>query len=633
MHQTFYIDVDEEISSVIDKLRKSLAVENYFVVTKRALVVQSIVNLKLLKREAEKIKKGIVIVTADEQTMKMAERAGIKAQASMEGLDFVEDESTESDVVEIPVEPDFAKQKKKRLVGVGSSDYYGGSAGQVIVVNEEQEEEELAESSDSSIAEPETPRKPVRRMDDFKKNTDSLERSSSDGIRKPQVKVPPRAVKRTEGINYDLKESFEAFLDPEKEKKFDRIFHNQPQKIVPQEKRMEPANEGGGGKNFIFAFVLMALLFFAGAAAYLFVPSADVVVYLDTENKNVSSSITADAGQQAVDVENLKIPARLIEKESEITLSSEATGVSESAGQKAKGTLVVYNEYSASPQPLIATTRFETEDGKIFRLVRDISVPGMSNVGGKTSPGAIEVEVVADMSGESYNIEPSSFTVPGLKGTDKYNKVYAKSSKAMAGGGVLGDAAKIVSQSDMDEAKRKTEESIKEKIGELIKGELGEGEVIVSQASKIDITDSIPYAQVGDLKSSFDYQVRAKLTAFVVQEKDIKEISSKSYRESSKKPYEYAIDDVAFEFESAEPDFENKKVLLKVGSQVSARPVFDSEGFKKKLAAKDENQIREVMKGFPQVRNLEISVRPDFLSTTPRFDSRISLEVKDFQGR
>ena len=117
MHQTFYIDVDEEISSVIDKLRKSLAVENYFVVTKRALVVQSIVNLKLLKREAEKIKKGIVIVTADEQTMKMAERAGIKAQASMEGLDFVEDESTESDVVEIPVEPDFAKQKKVYTIG------------------------------------------------------------------------------------------------------------------------------------------------------------------------------------------------------------------------------------------------------------------------------------------------------------------------------------------------------------------------------------------------------------------------------------------------------------------------------------------------------------------------------------
>ena len=52
MHQTFYIDIDEEISSVIDRLDKSVTTENYFVVPGRAIFLQSIVNLKLLKREA-----------------------------------------------------------------------------------------------------------------------------------------------------------------------------------------------------------------------------------------------------------------------------------------------------------------------------------------------------------------------------------------------------------------------------------------------------------------------------------------------------------------------------------------------------------------------------------------------------
>ncbi len=53
MHQTFYIDIDEEIPlSVIDKLKNRWRVKNYsFVVPKRALFLQSIVNLKLLKRE------------------------------------------------------------------------------------------------------------------------------------------------------------------------------------------------------------------------------------------------------------------------------------------------------------------------------------------------------------------------------------------------------------------------------------------------------------------------------------------------------------------------------------------------------------------------------------------------------
>ena len=66
MHQTFYIDVDEEISSVIDRLNKSMSIESYFVVPKRALFFQSIVNLKILKREADKVGKIVVIVTQDE---------------------------------------------------------------------------------------------------------------------------------------------------------------------------------------------------------------------------------------------------------------------------------------------------------------------------------------------------------------------------------------------------------------------------------------------------------------------------------------------------------------------------------------------------------------------------------------
>jgi len=78
MPQTFYIESDEEIISVIGRLRKSSAEENIFVFPKRALVLQSIINLRLFQREAEKLGKKITVISQDEVGRMLAEKAGIE---------------------------------------------------------------------------------------------------------------------------------------------------------------------------------------------------------------------------------------------------------------------------------------------------------------------------------------------------------------------------------------------------------------------------------------------------------------------------------------------------------------------------------------------------------------------------
>src|SRR3990172_13434699 len=77
MPQTFYIETDEDIISVIGRLRKSPAEENIFVFPKHALVLQSIINLRLFQREAQKLGKKITIVSQDEVGKMLAEKSGI----------------------------------------------------------------------------------------------------------------------------------------------------------------------------------------------------------------------------------------------------------------------------------------------------------------------------------------------------------------------------------------------------------------------------------------------------------------------------------------------------------------------------------------------------------------------------
>src|ERR1700739_182626 len=74
---TIYIDIDDEITGIIDKLKASEGKIVAFVLPKRAGVFQSIVNMKLLKRAADSSKKNLVLITAEAGLLPLAGAAGI----------------------------------------------------------------------------------------------------------------------------------------------------------------------------------------------------------------------------------------------------------------------------------------------------------------------------------------------------------------------------------------------------------------------------------------------------------------------------------------------------------------------------------------------------------------------------
>ncbi|MDH4330435.1 MAG: hypothetical protein OEV93_02690, partial [Candidatus Moranbacteria bacterium] len=88
MHQVFYIDLEEEVTSIIDRLRKSKSENNVFVIPIRALILGSVVSLKLIKKKAEEMQKNILVVTQDEQGRVLASKAGFETRDSLEGIDI-----------------------------------------------------------------------------------------------------------------------------------------------------------------------------------------------------------------------------------------------------------------------------------------------------------------------------------------------------------------------------------------------------------------------------------------------------------------------------------------------------------------------------------------------------------------
>jgi hypothetical protein len=79
-----YIDIDDEITAIIDKVRSSHQKIVALVLPKRAAVMQSIVNMKLLKRTADEAKKHIVLITTEAGLLPLAAHVGVHVAKSLQ---------------------------------------------------------------------------------------------------------------------------------------------------------------------------------------------------------------------------------------------------------------------------------------------------------------------------------------------------------------------------------------------------------------------------------------------------------------------------------------------------------------------------------------------------------------------
>ena len=112
------------------------------------------------------------------------------------------------------------------------------------------------------------------------------------------------------------------------------------------------------------------------------------------------------------------IQGEVLEAEKEVSQNFTAHG-KKLKSTKAHGTMRIYNNYSTAAQTLVATTRFISNEGKLFRTKERVVIPGGYYEGGKLAAGFIDIEVIADQPGEDYNIDPSTFSIPGFVGTSK----------------------------------------------------------------------------------------------------------------------------------------------------------------------------------------------------------------------
>jgi hypothetical protein len=617
MPQTFYIETDEEIISVIGRLRQSSAEENIFVFPKRALVLQSIINLRLFQREAQKLEKKIILVSQDEVGRMLAEKIGIETKNYSEDF-FHNDSHLELTARKnIPQTTSYSPETSQEMPKsdiIGSADFHISATDATSAPDQKSGSAPLQKKTGVIRVRNATPQKLT-----------SLNSRRFEAVAPIKTDVPLPAARI-----FQAPSSTPNASDSERGTRLKNFFSGtRPMPVAPATQKDDVHTVSVTGKKartIFFVLGAVSLLSLVGVVLFLFLPKAKISVTPYKVIQTADIELTGRVNISEPDEKN--VPVRILEKEQEVALTVATTGKSGSAKQKANGTVIIYNNYNTEPQPLVATTRLETVDGKLFRLVRGVTVPGMTNKNGQKEAGAIEAEVIADQTGEEYNIDATTFHIPGFKSSPKYDAFSVKSVKAMTGGGSGGTSdMAMVAKIDLDTAISQAKEKAKEEFLNEARSELNPDEKILEE--QMDVVELSPAAvpEMSTIAAAFDYKNTFRVRAFVFSEKIVKEKIEKM-NEKNLRGVQFKVTALNITYNESTPNFSDSTLRLAAHTLITMESDINQDALKEALLGQHKDDMQKALNSFPGVKKMEVNFYPQwFVESIPKNKNRVSIIV------
>jgi hypothetical protein len=318
-----YVEIDDEVTGIFDRIKHLKYKNIYLVVPKRAIIFQSIVNLKILRRKAEEIEKNIFIITNDRNGIHLATKIGLTVYDRMEGHEH----------------PSLVDGKFK----------------------EDQHQNVTPLKASINTLEDETP---MRRNEKKFSISDLISRGQKKGF----LSFPS-------AFNVTGKTAQKQQRDKKKEGKSKFVL------IAPN-------------RQALISLVVVSLIILL-TITYIALPGATISLIPKSNILNASVNITLadiEANRAELDTHPMsEIPSYAVTKKIQKAITYQATG-KEFRGENAQGIITVVNT-SNNSWPLIAKTRFQTDEGMVFRLQNPVTVPAAAN---EKTPGTMDIQVVAD---------------------------------------------------------------------------------------------------------------------------------------------------------------------------------------------------------------------------------------------
>ncbi len=591
-----YIEPEDDITDILANIKSAKNKIVALVPPKKAGVLRSAVNFKLIAKTARQNEKAIVLISSDESLLKLASAVKMPVAKSLNSKPQLPTVSAKeygdepSDVIEA------AKPAKKKAEPVA-----------------EEAKEEASEGEDIN-AETRPAYKVAKDAPKEKKEPETLELDEEDEKEKKAVRGAKGAL---------------------------------PVKVPNILKYRKWIIIGGIATLGIVLFCVWA---------FVIAPAANIAIKIKTSAKNFAEEVSFVTSPENAKVEDgtFYIESKEVEKKAETEF--EATGELDK-GQKATGTITATIPAGTKVSVDNAKLGASINAGSIFIFGevaykvtegRSLTYEDFSIDHGSLSKdasfGAIPVEAVEN--GDKYNI---AATTEGwsLNSDAWYAKSLSFSSSEMTGG--TSEIAKVVSKDDIDRAKGNlTLPSDKEVVSEL-KAQFGSDYLIIE--SSLDVSE-VKYTSDPDVEGEVK-DGKAKLTAerkytvYAVKRKDINDyISKKALKDlgddtqtiysSGVSGFEKKLTESSNTNASAEKDsvfFESFKkgdasITAKLKSTVLVAPEVNEDMVFERSLGKKAGEVRTSLKSINGVQDVEVKTFPSFNYKIPKEAERVKVTIE-----
>ncbi len=560
---TIYIDVDDEITAVIDKVTSSKAKIVALVLPKRATVMQSIVNMKLLKRTSEEAGKNIVLVTSEASLMPLA------------GLVKMHVASTPTSKPTVPPAPDQLSDEPERVdepldsfdAETSPADDFNPTAAAAVPVGvlAANEPESILMTDDPTAAESDAPDETANEAE---------EKTSAKPDKK--LKVP----------------SFNKF-------RLWLVFGVLAALLC--------------GVGLYFALVVM--------------PKASIAITTDSTTITTDLNITLDAAAKTLDADAKIIPATAQSVSKPYSQDAAATGQQNNGEKASGNVYFALKDCSEESVTIptgsgvsVGGNTFITQSPLTLNSVRI----GANNCNPTSmqSEWSGTIKVVAISGGAKYNIESgTTMTVGGGL------NVSAKSNTTFTGGTddivkVLSqtdiDAAKDkISSQDTTQVKSELETSLKAKGLLPVPSTflVGEQKITTSanagdKVEKVTITATIPYTMLGIKQDDLKKLVLANVQSQIDTKKQ--------------KVLDDGINKAKF---SQQNPGSNTTAIVAVKVRSTAGPELDITNLRSQVSGQKSGDIKEMLEGSPGITSVEVAYSPAWVSKAPKNTKKITIIV------
>jgi hypothetical protein len=554
------VDKNEGIAEVIDRILNEPDGEISVVIPKGSALGRSVSNFHLLKRETDSAGRDIVIESVDETILAFAKESGIESSHPL--WKGVRGAGGFSDIV--PRREDAAAPLRADING-------------------DDEDEEITKPSKKApavvVKHAKKPEPAVETEEEFFEEEEEME------------KKPLSARNRF----------FDAAPDLDDEDDEPRKF---PKKTV---------------------LAIVAILIVGGIAAYVtsvFFDHADITINFKQTPWSYQDNFTASKSAVGIDMTTNTIPAQIFTSTKNVTQSFPGSLVTQ-VSQKAQGTITIYNAYSAAPQDLVATTRFLTPDGKIFRITQTVTVPGETNNNGTLAPSSVTAPIVADQAGPDYNVGPvSKLTIPGFQSDAGREAGFYGVITASTTGGFIGQRA-TPTAADIAAAKASTTAMLQASLQGGFTGTYPNNFKILDGATQVKVT-TLTVNTSTDANGNFTVFGVATLQAIGFDESALK-VYLLSLAQAQEASSTFSTSTLSYSDVTA--NFTTGQVAFALSVQAQLEPSFTTADFASSIEGQSISNARSMIAALPQLSDGEISMWPSWLWSIPSDPAKIHIAV------